>query len=228
VPANCPFVHIDSNEVHEVYLDRYQIGRYPVTVAEYKRFVDQNGYDNECWWRAGGFGHTNEPEGWEEQLLHLNRPVVSVSWYEATAYCAWKGVRLPTEAKWEFAARGKNARKYPWGSEEPDATRANHYYEGAVRHPTPVGLYPRAATPDGIEDLAGNVAELVAGWYTEGYHAKPSHADPKDAEPGRPRVIRGETIGDTARGLRAAYRNGQRPERRHHHVGFRCARKVLP
>ena len=103
----------DESPVHEVYLDAFQIGRYPVTVEEFRRFVEDEGYGNERWWKAGGFGRSKEPEGWDEQVLHPNWPVAGIDWYEASAYCAWKGVRLPTEAEWERAARGPNGGKYP-------------------------------------------------------------------------------------------------------------------
>jgi formylglycine-generating enzyme required for sulfatase activity len=151
----------------EVTLKASEIGRYPVTVGEYRRFVEDGGYVEERWWKAGGFGRSKEPTSWEEQQEHPNRPVTGVNWYEASAYCAWAGVRLPREAEWERAARGTEGRMYPWGNEEPDATRAN-YRETGPGHPTPVGLYPAGATPEGIHDLAGNVWEWVEGPYEEG------------------------------------------------------------
>ncbi|HWT79628.1 MAG TPA: SUMF1/EgtB/PvdO family nonheme iron enzyme, partial [Candidatus Methylomirabilis sp.] len=147
-----------------VGIGEFEIGRYPVTVAEYRAFVENDGYEDKRWWTAGGFGERKEPRGWEEQLQHPNRPVVNVNWYEASAYCAWKGVRLPTEEEWKRAAYGTEGREYPWGNEEPDATRAN-YGETGPRHATPVGLYPAGATPEGVQDMAGNVWEWVDDWY---------------------------------------------------------------
>ena len=73
------------------------MGRYPVTVKEYARFVEAGGYGKEERWSAGGFGKFTEPGGWQGQLRHPNGPAVAVSWYEAMAYCAWMGTRLPTE-----------------------------------------------------------------------------------------------------------------------------------
>jgi formylglycine-generating enzyme required for sulfatase activity len=100
---------------HEVYLGRLCIARYPVTVGQYRQFVEDEGYQDERWWTAGGFGEYSEPDEWERQVAYPSRPVVGVSWWEAMAFCAWAGFRLATEAEWERAARGTEGRKYPWG-----------------------------------------------------------------------------------------------------------------
>ena len=139
----------------------FEIGRYPVTVAEYRLFVEDGGYSKLHWWRAGGFERWRVPDEWEEQQQHPNRPVVNVNWYEVSAYAAWIGGRLPTEAEWERAASGAEGRTYPWGNKEPDEKMANHM--NSPGHPTPVGLYPKGATPEGIFDMAGNVWEWVEG-----------------------------------------------------------------
>jgi len=153
----------DESPVHRVYLDAYRIGRYPVTVGEYRHFVEQGGYGDEQYWQAGGFQQWQAPDNWEEQLQYPNRPVVYVSWYEASAYAAWCGVRLPTEAEWERAARGTEGRKYPWGNEDPNPSLLN--YQSNIGRATPVGVYPRGATPEGILDMAGNVWEWCQDWF---------------------------------------------------------------
>jgi len=225
-PNYDPEAEEDESPVHEVYLDAYQIGRYPVTVEQYRRFVeDENGYGCERWWAAGGFGETKGPDGWDDQVLHPNRPVVNVSWYEAAAYCAWPGARLPTEAEWERAARGTSGRKYPWGDEEPDSERAN--YEGKVRHATPVGLYPRGATPGGIEDMGGNVWEWVADRYGADYYGQSPGRNPEGPRSGDVRVLRGGAWNYKSRNLRAAARNWDEPRGRDDDLGFRCVREVL-
>jgi hypothetical protein len=69
----------------------FQIARYPVTVEEYRRFVENEGYQNERWWAARGFGESTEPGNWDEQVQHPNWPVTGVMWYEACVYCTWEG-----------------------------------------------------------------------------------------------------------------------------------------
>jgi formylglycine-generating enzyme required for sulfatase activity len=189
----------------------FQIARYPVTVEEYRRFVeDDEGHQNERWWRAGGFAKYTEPRGWDEQMQHPNRPVTGVSWYEAATYCAWEGVRLPTEAEWEWAASGPQGREYPWGADAPDEKRAN--FGNQVGSPTPVGLYPAGATPEGVVDMAGNVWEWVEDWY----------------ERDKVRVLRGGSFHISAWYLRAAVRGWFEPDYGGSDVGFRCVREVVP
>jgi formylglycine-generating enzyme required for sulfatase activity len=195
---------------NQVILKAFEIGRYPVTVQEYKQFLQNDGCTNQRWWTAGGFGPETEPKGWEEQQEHPNRAVVGVSWFEAAAYCSWAGGRLPTDNEWEFAARGVEGREYPWGSEPPDGTRAN-YRESPVDSPTPVGLYPAGATPEGIHDLAGNVWEWIDGWY----------------EKDRIRILRGGAWNEGPRLLRSAYRYKYVLGSWDIPGGFRCVRDVF-
>jgi formylglycine-generating enzyme required for sulfatase activity len=172
----------DEAPVHRVELSPFWMGRYPVTVFEYDRFIAAGGCSKEQFWQAGGYGTFNRPGSWERQLRYPNRPVVEISWYEAAAYCAWAGARLATEAEWECAARcGRDGVQYPWGSAVPDEHRAN--FSGGPGHPTPVGLYPEGATPAGIEDMAGNLFE----WVKDGW----SEYSKKDATRGETQVIRG-------------------------------------
>jgi hypothetical protein len=188
----------------------FRMARYPVTVEEYRRFVDDDGYQNERWWGAGGFGKNIGPENWDGQVQHPNRPVTGVSWYEASAYCVWDGVRLPSNAEWEWAAAGLEGREYPWGQEEPDEKRAN--FAVKVGSPTPVGLYPAGATPEGVADMAGNVWEWVEDWYKRD----------------KTRALRGGSFDYDSKNLRAAYRGWSRPDGKYKAVGFRCVRDVAP
>ena len=139
-PGDYPF----GEEGKRVKLAAFEIGRYPVTVWEYGKYLEQA-------------GAARRPSGWEAQVLHPGRPVVNVSWHDAVKYCAWAKCGLPSEEQWEAAARGTEGRIYPWGSAEPDDRRAN--FNQLVGAPTPVGMFPEGNTPEGVADMAGNVGE---------------------------------------------------------------------
>ncbi len=193
--AGDPRLRLPRDPDYWVKVEDFEIGKHPVTVQEYARFVEDGG---------------PQPRGWDDQLLRPNCPVVRVSWLDAKAYCDWARVRLPSEAEWERAARGPKGRKYPWGNEEPDPDRAN-YDDTKLRRPSPVGLFPRGSTPDGVADLAGNVWEWLADWYD----------DSKDA-----RVLRGGSWSFLSTYLRASGRYRFPPDYRNDIFGFRCAREV--
>lgn len=192
----------------------WKLAKYPVTVAEYKHFVDERGYEDRRWWSEGGWSQKSEddwsePGDWEGQLETPNRPVVRVSWWEAEAYCHWLSdlrglrLRLPKQAEWEVAATHPQG-DYPWGAEEPNTELAN-YDEGNVGHATPVGVYPRGNGPYGHCDLAGNVWEWCL--------------DELDGGVGRP--LRGGSWLYDAGALRSAFRDGDWPRYRFDLFGFR-------
>jgi len=222
-PNYNPEAYPDESPVHKVRLAAYRIARYPVTVAEYARFVEDGGYANEQHWQAGGFGERQEPDEWAEQLAHPNRPVTGVNWFEAAAYAAWAGCRLPSEAEWERAARGTDGRRYPWGNHEPTPSLANYGLE--VGCPTPVGVYPRGGTPDGILDLAGNVWEWCQDAWRDNYDGAPidgSAWTKGGAEAGR--VLRGGSWVSNPYYCRSALRGDAGPDYRNYlSGGFRCA-----
>jgi formylglycine-generating enzyme required for sulfatase activity len=161
-----PDAYENESPVHRVRLPGFRIRRFPVTVQEFAVFMKAGGYSGRKYWR-GAFGQFHEPWNWEGQKEHPNWPVMGVSWFEAAAYCAWAGARLPTEEEWERAARGPNSSRFPWGDQPHlDATRANCFFDaGAHGHATPVGLYPRGNTGEGLCDMLGNVWEWCEGWY---------------------------------------------------------------
>ena len=153
-----------------------------------------------------------------------DHPVSESTWPGAVAFCAWRGARLPTEAEWEAAARGKAGRTYPWGAEPPTP---EHAVFGRGRGETdPVGSHPKGTTPEGVFDLAGNEAEWTSSLFKPyPYDATDGREDPN--APGE-RVTRGgDHVFDVAPGLlTGTFRDGfsRNPRRGHRHIGFRCAK----
>ena len=151
-------------------------------------------------------------------------PVNEVTWYGARAFCAWRESRLPTEAEWEVAARGREGRVYPWGNESPTPARA--IFGRRSNETEVVGSRPAGATPEGVHDLAGNVAE----WTSTLYRPYPYRRDDGREEPDTPgeRVTRGgdHVFDSTPATLRAAFRAGfsRKVTSGHRHIGFRCAK----
>ena len=239
-PNYDPDAFNNESPPHWVEVDTFHFGRYPVTVQEYAVFIEDDGYAESRWWLPKEFGRRQQPEDWQKQVEHQNRPVVGVSWFEAMAYCLWltdrlrrlgqlkptESIRLPTEAEWEWAARGNTPRRYPWGDAEPKAERLN--FNSQVGSPTPVGVYPLGATPEGVLDLAGNVLEWCADGYDGGYyqacHSQGTVKNPTGPDTGAARVVRGGSWYYGARDCRSAYRGILDPDFRYYYTGFRCAR----
>ncbi len=210
----------DDESVHRVTLRGFRIRRFPVTVQEFGVFIAEHGYSARRYW-AEGFGEFAEPSGWEGQKQFPNRPVVGVSWFEAGAYCSWAGGRLPTEAEWERAARGPNGTRYPWGNEPPlDTSRAN-YRETGLGHLTPVGLFPKGSSSEGLRDMLGNVWEWCGDWY--GPYQTGDQENPSGPAEGSSRIVRGCSLGSDPRLVRVSVRNWRGPADRVVSIGFRCA-----
>lgn len=172
IPAGT-FIMGEGREQHELFLPDYRIGKFPVSNAEYRRFVDADGYGERRWWTDAGWlevgQNQNEPRFWRDaRYVRLNQPAIGLSWYECVAYCRWLSAetgqlfRLPTEAEWEKGARGVDGRVYPWGNGF-EAERLNaRAGDQKVYASTPVGIYPSGASPYGLLDCAGNVWEWCA------------------------------------------------------------------
>jgi formylglycine-generating enzyme required for sulfatase activity len=204
----------NETPLHKVYLDSYWIGKYEVTFAQYDR------YCNDIKKEKPG------DEGWGRE----NRPVINVSWDDASAYCEWLSqqtglqFKLPTEAQWEKAARGNDQRKYPWGSRELDKDLAN--FSVNVCKTTPVGSYPTGASPYGLLDMAGNVWEWCGDWYEAGYYKNSPLKNPSGPDSGSDRVFRGGGWSYYFGGLRCANRDDSGPALRTSYLGFRLRQDI--
>ena len=198
----------DERPVHMVYLDAFWIDRTEITNDQIRQCYEQGG----CVYGPSRSGNDKK-----------DHPTVYIGWFEAEAYCAWAGRRLPTEAEWEKAARGTNGRTYPWG-EEIDCNLAN--YNGCVSDTNQVGSYPDGASLYGALDMAGNVWEWVADWYSETYYASSPTENPTGPDSGTHRVLRGGSWGSS---VRSTDRYGLTPSKNGSSSGgFRCAMSVSP
>ncbi len=208
-------------EREEVDLPAFRIARFAVTKAQYRAFVADGGYTESwrsCWTEEGWQwkGETEGPGEYREELRFDNHPQVGVSWYEAFAFCRWLTrklgfeVRLPSEREWEKAARGTDARAYPWG-DEYEASRCNGL-ESEIGSTSAVGAFPTGASPYGVLDMSGNVWEWCA-----------DEIELPWAEDELGLVLRGGGWGYPAEYLRAAYRNRRHAANRWTGVGFRVS-----
>jgi formylglycine-generating enzyme required for sulfatase activity len=201
----------DERPPHTVFVDGFEMDKLEVTNQEFERFVQETGYVTD----AEKAGDTSWRYYAEDKPQH---PVVKVSWNDAVAYCGWAGKRLPTEAEWEKAARGTDARTYPWGNRW-DATKANAKETGN-RGTTAVGSFPAGASPYGVLDMAGNVAEWTTDWfkaYPGGDFYSPYFGE-------KYRVIRGGGWFSDQNLVRTTERSCSGVELANDDVGFRCAR----
>ncbi len=231
---------------HSVDLPGFYLARWPVTVAQFRAFVEAEDYTE------------HDPNALSRPE---NEPVVYVSWYDAQAYCQWLDQRLrsmsagrlaglegeagearafwaglnegklhaglPSEAEWEKAARGSDGRLYPWG-EEPDPEKANYAHTG-LNGTSPVGCFPKGRSPYGCEDMSGNVWEWTRSLWGEDWE-KPDFPYPYDPRDGREvlsagdeplRVLRGGSFFYLAELVRCAYRSWDSPNHRGSYFGFR-------
>ena len=209
--------HPDESPLHVVNLSSpYYIDLYEVTNAEYRDYLRATGGSSKDIWPGGEFP--------ADLARH---PVANVNWFEAKAYCEWRGKRLPTEAEWEKAARGTDGRMYPWGN-TMDVSRAN-IAESHIGHTTPVGSYPKGRSPYGLYDVAGNVWDWTEDWYKP----YPGNHEPDDNYGERYKVARGGGFnkctfygcGSHAPTFNRAFFN---PASRMETFGFRCARSAGP
>lgn len=196
---------------HTAYLDAFWIDQREVTNAQYRQCVD-----------AGACKESDCGENHDAKAP--DQPVVCVSWDDAQAYAAWVGGRLPTEAEWEKAARGRDGRVYPWGNSPLDCDKA--VYAACADQPLPVGTHPEGASTYGAEDMLGNVWEWVADWIDDEYYARSPERNPQGPDSGDRRVWRGGSFTYYQWVVRCAVRGRKDPNSGYPDGGFRVL--VLP
>ena len=208
-----PFVN--ERPRHRFGLTEFRISRVPITQAQYLQFVIATGHPAPGHWRGG------QPAADTDE-----HPVTYVTWNDAQAFCAWAGVRLPSEAEWEKAARSDDGRWWPWGDTLPDASRAHFKGQAqgvapAAQSVMPVGSFPNGASEYGALDMAGNVWE----WTHSLFRPYPYRADDGREDPATNglRVVRGGSYNHDLRQIRCAARDGMAAGVRDVYIGFRVA-----
>ncbi len=253
----------DEAPVHEVTVAPFYLDTHEVTNADFAKFVEATGYKTEAeqwgwsiaflprddkpqrvfgaeWWAKSDGANWRNPTGPGSSIEGKeDRPVVQVSWTDAMAYCEWAGKRLPTEAEWEFAARGgAEGKTYPWGDElHPDGKQLHNLWNGVFpvedrgedgfKELAPVGSYPPNAY--GLYDIAGNVWEWCADYYAPDYYARSPRENPTGPDRGTERILRGGSwlcSESYCTGYRVSHRNHTTPDSGLNNMGFRCARSI--
>ncbi len=245
-----PWALDNERPAHTVHVSAFYLDTAPVTNAAYQQFIADGGYDDPRWWSPAGWDHRQrarltaplywrrEGAGWVRTVFGVTgpvapaEPVLHVSWYEAQAYAAWAGRRLPTEAEWEKAARfdpaAGRSRRYPWGDADPTTGLANL----GQRHlrPAPAGSYPGGAAPCGARQLIGEVWEWTASDFLPypGFSAWPYREYSEVFFGDEYKVLRGGSFAVGPVACRGTFRNWDYPIRRQIFAGFRTARDAVP
>ena len=248
---------------HEVELAPFSIARCAVTNAEFQAFVDATGHRTEAevfgwsfvfagflpgeletravvgapWWRQIEGADWAHPEGPESDVAdRADHPVLHVSWNDALAFCRWSGTRLPTEAEWEYAARGGLAQaRFPWGHElEPGGRHRMNVFQGTFpAHNTeadgfagtaPVGTFEPNAY--GLHEMTGNAWEWTADWFDPAYYARSPRTDPAGPDAGAAKVMRGGSYlchASYCNRYRVDARSSNTPDSSTGNLGFRVA-----
>ena len=207
----------DEKPVHRVWVDAFEIATHQLTNAEYAPFLEGT--------------MRPQPQHWNDaEFNHPRQPVVAVSWYDANTYCVWLSLitghhyRLPTEAEWEFAARGGvEGALYPWGEASPE--EIPNYSARWKTGPEEVGLYPPNAY--GIYNLGDNVHEWCADWYDADYYARSPERNPRGPESGVRKASRGGSWRHHIKVTRTAARSSIPPDFKYADYGFRVARTII-
>ncbi|MBN1922179.1 MAG: SUMF1/EgtB/PvdO family nonheme iron enzyme [Anaerolineae bacterium] len=219
--------------VHTVALDGFWLDRTEVTNAQFAAFLTVTGNKTEggaTWLDSADEDCLIEQAGntFRAKSGYAQHPVIEVTWYGAAAYCEWVGGRLPTEAEWEYAARGPEELSYPWGNEW-DCTRGNFNSDcgsDSYSRTAPVGSFPEGASWVGALDLAGNVWEWVSDWY--GSYPSGRQVNPTGPQSGASRVLRGGSWNNNEYITRGAIRLRYTPTNSNYSNGFRCGVSAAP
>ena len=207
---------------HQVYLDSFYMDKYEVTNAHYRNCVDAG----ECQQPEMISSYTRSD--YFENPEFDDYPVIYVTWKMANAFCEWREARLPTEAEWEKAARGTDGRTFPWGEGQVGCDYAN-LAQMCKGDTTKVGSFLRDVSPYGVYDMAGNVTEWVADWYSENYYEISPFENPLGPEAGEERVVRGSfwiNSKITQQEGKIFYRDAPWVKPVYPALGFRCTKNV--
>ena len=241
-----------ESPVHTVEVSSFYIDEHEVTVAQFAKFVAETGYVTEAekygwsevfdlktgeWQRADG-ANWRYPEG-EGSVANPDEPVCQVSWNDANAYAKWAGKRLPTEAEFEFAARGGlEGKEYAWGDQlKPGGKFLANWWQGTFpeKNTAEDGFLGRAPVKSfppngyGLYDTTGNVWEWCADWFDEDYYSQSPKHDPRGPGRGDERVIRGGSFlcaENYCANYRVAGRSHSTPDSAMNNLGFRCVRQI--
>lgn len=203
----------DEYPESQITLKSFRIGRMEVSNLQYDECVMAKVCDPSLHAEDSKF---NQP----------NLPVVGVTWFDAKRFCDWKNARLPTEAEWEYAARGKDLRKWTWhGAFKKKAANIRGSQDG-FEHTAPVESFTASASPFGALNMSGNVAEWVEDFYDPTYYRTSTELDsPKGPKMGRDRTVRGGSFNDLSFSVRVTVRRPKRPTEASNSLGFRCVAK---
>jgi formylglycine-generating enzyme required for sulfatase activity len=218
--------YLNEGPIHEVALQSFYMDIYEVTNAQYQECVAASN----CTFPGSSRSLTRA--AYYDNPEFADYPVVWVTHEQAKTYCEWREARLPSEAEWEKAARGTDARLYPWGNSlesgegnfcDVNCTLqwANTNFDDGFTDTSPVGSFPAGISPYGLYDMGGNVNEWIEDWYSADYYASSPRTDPTGPESGNSHVIRGGSFHTPGQGLRTTARPLSEPSAEH--IGFRCA-----